>query len=271
MFGAAATVVTKALRSAGQSLDKFGRILEVNPYVDTLLPSTRAVAFKKTLPTFNGVSFVAPNATVIGNVSIGAGSTVWYGAIIRGDVNTITIGKGVSIGDRVMINSSNATVIGDNAIIGSGAILHGCIIENDCMIGEGAQVLDGAKVQSKGILGPGSILSSGKIVPTGQLWAGIPAAYIRPLTTEEMNRISILSIETSQLGLDHAIECAKTWQQIEQDEYVHEQVSERNDYYYKRLTDEELSARAGEVQNHTVPGRILDTAGKLPFTYILLN
>jgi acetyltransferase-like isoleucine patch superfamily enzyme len=84
MFASAAKVITKALRGAGQSLDKFGRNLEVNPYVETVLPSTRVIGFKKSKPMLENVAFIAPSATVMGNVAIGQGSSVWYGAVVRG-------------------------------------------------------------------------------------------------------------------------------------------------------------------------------------------
>ena len=84
MLSAATSAVAKALRGAGQALDRAGRVLEVNPYVDGVLPSTRVIPFKKTQPVLDGVAFVAPSATVMGNVTLGQGSTVWYGAVMRG-------------------------------------------------------------------------------------------------------------------------------------------------------------------------------------------
>ena len=84
MLGAATSAVAKTLRSAGQALDRVGRVLEVNPYVEGVLPSTRVIPFKKTQPVLDGVAFVAPSATVMGNVTLGQGSTVWYGAVLRG-------------------------------------------------------------------------------------------------------------------------------------------------------------------------------------------
>jgi hypothetical protein len=160
-------------------------------------------------------------------------------------------------------DAAGPTIVGDNVTIGSGAILHGCIIESDCLIGEGAQLLDGAKVGSKAIVAPGSIVLRGKTIPSGQLWSGIPAKYARDLTVEEVAAFATMATETSKLGSVHALECAKTWQQLELDEYEYEQVEERNDYYYKRLTPEEMSKADMEVQNHMVPGRILDSPSML--------
>jgi UDP-3-O-[3-hydroxymyristoyl] glucosamine N-acyltransferase len=84
MFAVAATVVTNTLRTAGRALDKAGRLLEVNPYVESALPSTRIMPYKKNIPNVEGVAFIAPSATVMGRVTLGQGSSVWYGAVIRG-------------------------------------------------------------------------------------------------------------------------------------------------------------------------------------------
>ena len=291
MFASAAAAVSKALRGSGQALDRLGRVFEVNPYVDTVLPSTRMVAFKKTMPKVEKSVFISPSATVIGDVTLGHGSSVWYGAVIRGtlcllvyildpyccysstifyegDVNSIKIGRGVTVGDRAMIHCSgdlhkpSATSIGDNVTIGAGAIVHGCILESECFIGEGAQVLDGARVMARAMVAPGSVLSGGKTVLTGQVWAGVPAAYSRDLTAEEMASLASVPLENAKLASAHAFECGKSWQQLELDEEERFQTEERADYYYKRLSEEEMSKREGEVQNHMVPGRILDSPSK---------
>ena len=283
MLNAAATAVVKVLRGAGQALDRAGRVLEVNPYVEGLLPSTRVIPFKKTQPSLDGVAFVAPSATVMGKVSLGQGSTVWYGAVMRGnasgesmglltdcpgDVNSITVGRNVCVGDRAMLHCSgdllvNApTVVGDNVVIGAGAVLHGCVVGDDCLIGDGAQILDGAKISSKVIILPGSLVPKDKTIPSGQVWGGMPASYKRDILPEELDLIASYSTENSKLGVIHAVECAKTWQQIEADEYDYEQIEERNDYYYQRLTKEELTKLEGEIQNHMIPGRVLDSRSK---------
>lgn len=267
MFGVAASVVTKALRGAGQGLDRLGRMFEVNPYVDGLLPTTRAVAYKKSQPSITGAAFVAPSATIVGDVTLGQGASVWYGAVVRGDGGTVTIGRGVSVGDRALISGGsplkkNNTIIGDNVTIGAGAVILGCTLESGCVIGEGAQVLDGSKVASKAMIAPGAVLPSGKVVTVGQLWAGSPALYVRDLTTAEVASLSALAAENTQLAADHALECAKNWAQIEYDEMEHEQITERNEYYYSRLTPEEMSKREGELNNHMAPGRILNSPSK---------
>lgn len=181
-----------------------------------------------------------------------------------GDVNSITIGKGVSIGDRAMVHCSGVNgdypcVIGDNVVVGAGAIVHGCAVESGSMIGEGAQVLDGAKVQKNAIVAPGALVPSGKTVGSGQLWAGVPAKMVRELTPAEIAVIGATVKENIHLSVLHAEETRKSWQEIAEEAYTFEQEVNRNEYYYKPLTKEQMQYKEGELENHTVPGRVLDT------------
>lgn len=210
-------------------------------------------------------AFVAPDAAIVGKVTIGASSSVWYGATLRGDVSTITIGENVSIGDRVMVHCSSfpkelPTVIESNVVVGAGAILHGCTLREGVVVGEGAQVMDGAVVEANAVIAAGAIVSQGKTVSAGTLWAGIPATVQRALSAQEMASHALLVEENVALAAVHAEELAKSWQTIEDDELVREQVNERNSEYYRRVDDAELQSKAGEVENHTVPGRIFDSA-----------
>ena len=189
---------------------------------------------------------------------------MWYGAVVRGDVNTITIGEGVTIGDRAMIHCSgiagdNPTIIGNNAVVGAGAIIHGAILEDECLVGAGAQVLDTAKVQKHGMVQAGAIVGSGKIVKSGQLWGGIPAAYIRDLTTEEKHSISTCAATNAEWATIHATEGSKRWETIRDEAEDFEQDSNRAPYYYQRLSEEAKSFKLGEVENHQVPGRVFDS------------
>lgn len=170
----------------------------------------------------------------------------------------------MTIGDRVMIhcsggNKSFPTEIGNNTVIGSGAVVHGCVIGAGSSIGEGSQVLDGASIGSGSIVGAGSIVTSGKVVPDGQLWSGVPAVFQRQLTKEETQRIALLAEENILLASSHAKEGVKDWETIELEEFDYEQQVGRNSSYYKRLTREELAIKLGEIENHTIPGRILDS------------
>lgn len=281
-------------RVAGKALDSIGQRLEVNPYVEQckfwiglflffsffwcdsysidllcdylVQPSLRAVTLRKVQPQIAG-SFVAPDAAIIGSVTIGANSSIWYGAVLRGDDSTITIGENSSVGDRVMIHCSKypkdlPTVIGNNVTIASGVILHGCKVEDGSLVGEGAQVMDGARVEKNAIVAPGSLVPQGKVVSSGSLWAGVPATFQRALSAAEISSLSLLAAENVELATVHAKENAKSWQTIEEEEYDHEQNRERNEDYYRRLTPDHLSQRLGEVEGHMVPGRVFDTASK---------
>jgi len=150
-------------------------------------------------------------------------------------------------------------VVGDRAVIGSGAILHGCQIGAGAVIGEGSQVLDNAKVGEQAMLAPGSFLGVNKSIPPRQLWAGVPAIYLRDLTTAELEQLKALVEENKQMAVVHAQENAKSWQTIEWEEFEYGQIVGRNPEYYRRLTPEEMSKRQGDVLGRPVPGRIFDS------------
>jgi carbonic anhydrase/acetyltransferase-like protein (isoleucine patch superfamily) len=235
----------------------------------TVQPSTNAVKLGAHSPALNN-SFVAASASVVGKVKIGKGSSVWYGAVVRGDVNNITIGEGVTIGDRVMIHCSgmagnNPTVIGNNVVVGAGAIIHGAVLEDESSVGAGAQVMDTAVVQKHAIVQPGALVGSGKIVKSGQVWGGVPAVYIRDATSAEKASIATKAAENNKLASIHAAETSKTWEQVRDELEEFEQENGRADYYYRRLTPEAKSFKVGEIENHQVPGRIFDSDIKARF------
>ncbi|RLN86929.1 hypothetical protein BBJ28_00010508 [Nothophytophthora sp. Chile5] len=223
----------KAIRSLGQSLDRVGVSLEGKlTYTEhrtacasvtcAVNPSTRAVKNLGRTPKFEEGAFVAPNASVIGDVKVGKGSSIWYGATVRGDVNYITIGENTNIQDQAVVHVAKIhkdipTKIGNNVTVGPAAIVHACTIHDHCIIGTGAQVLDGAVVGENSIVTAGSIVTYGKQVPSGQLWSGVPARYLRDLTAEEMQFMQQCSLEYAQLAEQHAVECAKSFEEYEGD------------------------------------------------------
>ncbi len=132
--------------------------------------------------------FVAENATIIGNVSFGIQCSVWYNAVIRGDVNAITIGNKVNIQDGAVIHCTylkHATIIGNNVSIGHNAIVHGCIIEDDVLIGMGAIVMDNCVVKSNVIIGAGSVVTQNSILESNAIYAGIPARKVKDLDASD--------------------------------------------------------------------------------------
>ena len=128
--------------------------------------------------------FVAENATILGDVTLGSQCSVWYNAVIRGDVNSITIGNKVNIQDGVVIHCTylkHATVIGNNVSIGHNAIVHGCVIEDDVLIGMGAIVMDNCLVKSNVIIAAGSVVTQNSILESNSIYAGIPAKKVKDL------------------------------------------------------------------------------------------
>jgi len=141
-----------------------------------------------TAPHIDPSAWISPTSTVIGDVTIGANCSIWFGTIIRGDVNTIRIGEGVNIQDGVICHVLNDTApleIGDRVSIGHGAILHGCTLKTGCLVGIGAIVLDHAVIGEGSLIAAGSLVRERQIVPPGELWAGIPAVKKRDLTEED--------------------------------------------------------------------------------------
>ena len=134
--------------------------------------------------------WVAENAVLVGDVTIGEGSSVWYGAILRGDEAPITIGKNTNIQDGAVLHEAARypLVIGDGVTVGHNAILHGCEIGNNVVIGMGSIVMNGAKIGNDSIVGAGSLVTQDKEFPDGVMILGSPARALRNLTPEEIAR-----------------------------------------------------------------------------------
>ena len=150
-------------------------------------------AFGATAPAIDASAFVAPGARIVGDVTIGPGSSVWYNAVLRGDVARITVGARSNIQDGSVVHVSGGaagarwhTEIGDDVLIGHLAIIHGCRIESGGFVGLGAIVMDGCVVA--GMVAAGALLTPGKRVKPGELWAGRPAKLLRMLNDDEVAR-----------------------------------------------------------------------------------
>ena len=142
-------------------------------------------------PVIPPSAWVAPNATLVGAVSLGDRSSVFYGAVLRADVDTITVGEGSNLQDNVTVHcdAGKPTTIGSGVSVGHGAILHGCTIEDDCLIGMGATVLNRAVIGAGSLVAAGSVVLEGTVVPPGSLVAGVPGKVRRELTAEERTGI----------------------------------------------------------------------------------
>ncbi len=132
-------------------------------------------------------AFVAPNATVIGDVTLGANSSVWYGCVLRGDIHSIEIGEGSNVQDGVIVHLADAygVKVGDYTTIGHAAIIHACEIGHECLVGMGATVLDGAKIGDRCIIGANALVTQRFVAPPGSMILGAPAKVTRPLTDAE--------------------------------------------------------------------------------------
>ena len=140
--------------------------------------------------------FVAPNATIVGDVEMGEGCSIWFNAVVRGDVHWIKMGSKVNVQDGAVIHCTyqkNPTTIGNNVSIGHNAIVHGCTVHDNVLIGMGAIVMDRCVVHEHSIIAAGAVLLEGTIVEAGSIYAGVPAKKVKEVSAEkisgEINRI----------------------------------------------------------------------------------
>lgn len=141
--------------------------------------------------------FIAPNATIVGDVECGDDCSFWFNAVVRGDVNSIRIGNKVNIQDGAVIHCTyqnlpagqpgTKTVLGNNVSVGHNAIVHGCTVHDNVLIGMGAIVMDNCEIGSNTIIAAGAVLTEGTIVPSGCIYAGVPAKKIKDISQELIN------------------------------------------------------------------------------------
>ncbi|MFY9295276.1 MAG: gamma carbonic anhydrase family protein [Clostridiales bacterium] len=159
-------------------------------------------------PHIHNSCFIAENTTIIGRVTIKRNASIWYGTVIRGDDNYISIGENTNVQDNCTIHIAEdyPTIIGDNVTIGHGAIVHGCKVGNNVLIGMGAIILDGAEIEDNVLIAAGSLVSPGKKMPSNTLVMGSPAKVVRELTKEE-----IVNIKNSA---DYYVKLAEEYKKI---------------------------------------------------------
>lgn len=154
-------------------------------------------------PRIAETAFVAPHATVIGDVEIGTESGIWFYALVRGDVHAIRIGQRTNVQDHTTLHVSHnkyPLLIGDDVTIGHGAIVHGCTLGNRVLIGMGAVVMDGAVIEDEVIIAAGALVPEGKRIPRGHLAIGRPAQVKRPLSAEELAFLPQSALHYARLG-----------------------------------------------------------------------
>jgi carbonic anhydrase/acetyltransferase-like protein (isoleucine patch superfamily) len=144
-------------------------------------------------PALHPSAWVHEGAWVIGEVELGEGASVWPGAVLRGDMGAIRIGRHSNVQDNCVVHDTHPgppTVVGERCTIGHRAVLHSCHIEDDCLVGMGAIVLDGARIQRGSIVGAGALVTGGKTFPPGSLILGSPARAVRPVTAKDTEWIA---------------------------------------------------------------------------------
>ncbi|MEO6637625.1 MAG: gamma carbonic anhydrase family protein [Ginsengibacter sp.] len=155
------------------------------------------IEVKGTKPVWGNNCYLAPNATLAGDIILGDDCSIWFNAVIRGDVNFIRMGNKVNVQDGAIIHCTyqkTPTIIGNNVSIGHNAIVHGCVIEDNVLVGMGAIVMDKAKIGSNVIIAAGAVVLENTIIEAGSIYAGVPAKKIKSMPQElidgEINRIA---------------------------------------------------------------------------------
>jgi len=159
-------------------------------------------------PKVHASAFVAPGATVIGDVTLGEQSSVWFSAVVRADINRIVIGPQSNIQDGAVVHLADdyGTFIGELVTVGHKAIVHACTVADEVLVGMGAIILDGAEIGARSIIGAGALVTGGKKIPPGSLVIGSPAKVVRQLSLDEQAGIRVWAeryVDVSRAYLEH--------------------------------------------------------------------
>ncbi|MFF7975073.1 DapH/DapD/GlmU-related protein [Streptomyces sp. NPDC007905] len=156
-------------------------------------------------PRIDSEAFVAPTASVIGDVSLRSGTSVWYGAVLRGDVEGIEVGANSNVQDNCTLHADPGfpVSVGERVSIGHNAVVHGATVEDDCLIGMGATVLNGAVIGAGSLVAAQALVPQGLVVPPGSLVAGVPAKVKRALSAEERQGITLNGTMYAELAKAH--------------------------------------------------------------------
>lgn len=147
--------------------------------------------------------FIAPGAVVLGAVVMGAQSSAWYGAVLRGDINRILVGAQSNVQDGSVLHVSDACacILGERVTVGHRAVVHACTVGDEVLVGMGAVILDGAQIGPRSIIAAGALVTKGMVIPEGSLVVGTPARVVRPLSPEERagnGRLALKYVELSR-------------------------------------------------------------------------
>ena len=166
----------------------------------------RLAAHLSKTPDTAQANWVAANATVVGDVTLGPKSSVFYGAVLRGDIARIVLGEGSNIQDNSVVHLADDldAIIGKWVTIGHASIIHACTIEDECLIGMGATILDGARIGARSIVGAGAVVTPRTVIPPGSMVLGAPAKVVRPLTEEEQKGLKKWAEKYTFVSAAHA-------------------------------------------------------------------
>ena len=199
--------VGKALRESGQALDRLGLTISGETIFQSTLSRHRAVmpvGIDYLPQVSNDKTFIAPTASVIGDVNIASGGSIWYGTVLRADVEgaSISIGTSSNVQDRSVIIGKVS--IGNNVTVGHGALMDGNIdIHDNCLIGQGSIIGTDCVVETNSILAAGAVLLPRTTIPKGQMWAGNPAKYVRDCKPEELKTFEVQAKHYVELAAEH--------------------------------------------------------------------
>ncbi|KAL0557940.1 hypothetical protein IC582_006499 [Cucumis melo] len=233
------------IRETGQAIDRLGCRLQGRYFFQEQRLSrhrTLMNVFDKA-PVVDKDAFVAPSASIIGDVQVGRGSSIWYGCVLRGDVNSISVGSGTNIQDNSLVHVAKSnlsgkvlpTIIGDNVTIGHSAVIHGCTVEDEAFVGMGATLLDGVVVEKNAMVAAGALVRQNTKIPSGEVWGGNPAKFLRKLTDEEIAFISESATNYLNLAQVHAAENAKSFDEIEFEKVLRKKFARRDEDYDSML------------------------------------
>uniref|UniRef100_A0A0C9RP97 TSA: Wollemia nobilis Ref_Wollemi_Transcript_5915_1368 transcribed RNA sequence n=1 Tax=Wollemia nobilis TaxID=56998 RepID=A0A0C9RP97_9CONI len=254
------------IRETGQAIDRLGlRLMGNHAFQEQFSRHRTLMNIFDKAPTLHKDVFVAPSAAVIGDVKVGPGSSIWYGTILRGDVNSITVGSGTNIQDNTLVHVAKTnlsgkvlpTIIGNKVTIGHGAVLHGCTVEDEAFVGMGATLLDGVVLEKNAMVAAGSLVRQNARIPSGEVWAGNPAKFLRKLTDEEIAFISLSAVNYENLAEIHARENAKSYEEIEEDKDLRKKLARQSDDY-----DSHMGISREIPPEFLVPERVIE--GKPP-------
>lgn len=154
-------------------------------------------------PQIADSAFIAQNAVIIGDVTIGDNASIWYNCVLRGDIEKIVVGDNTNIQDGTIVHvnrEKGPTIIGSNVTVGHLALLHACILEDYSFVGMGAKIIDYATVREFAMVAAGSLVTPNKVVPSRELWSGAPARFMRALSDDDINKIKQSALNYVELA-----------------------------------------------------------------------